>query len=176
MLLVDIIPHKLRNKNWGSNSKYLLIYKYVNIPVAFIKDDIVFIYFDVKIKKEVIEIIKHLVKNDIKFFLTNTDDTFISKDDLDDKIIFNYLHKYSNEYFYDSINEIGFDVIKNMIEYARYKNCEHLIENEVDIFIKYLNRRKVYNFDGSSTSIIRKDILNYFTNIHRSIKITQLIN
>ena len=67
MDLNDLIPDKLR-PNWIIKGKFLMFKKHENIPICFIEDDVVYIFLDVRIPKQVILITKHIVNQNIEFY------------------------------------------------------------------------------------------------------------
>ena len=67
MELSDLIPDG--SAAWKVGKRQLTYKKYVNIPICFIEDDIVYVYLDKKIVKAVLKLVKKLV--DMKHLFCN---------------------------------------------------------------------------------------------------------
>jgi hypothetical protein len=174
MELSDLIPDN--NKSWAIKGKYLMFKKYENIPVCFIDDDIVYVFLDSKIHNVILKITKHLMCLGHDFYFT-TPLLSIPKriETLNKVVIENYFNNYSNKYFFRGFNDIGFDLIYNMVKWTEKEDCFDLVKEIYDKIEKKVNyehndwysNRKYYEYD--------EDIRESFRGLYRDIQISKIL-
>lgn len=171
------------NQNWkvlNFNRQHDMIcyFKYCNIPVVTIIDDIVWVSLDLRITKPVLKIIKHLMKLEIKFYLTSRSivhQKVIYEDNLSG-IIFNYINALLDPLFFDGLFDIGFDHIKNLSDFMTEFECHHLFKDAYEIIKKKSKHKYIDWFENKEYySIKREDIRDFITTIEREIKLTMLL-
>ena len=177
MELNDLIPKKGRTE-WVVKGKFLMFKKIEHIPIAYIEDDIPVIFLDVRISKEVVHIIKHLIKMNVDFYFTSpkmSNPEGINFEDYKEHIILHYLDSYSNKNFFYKIKDIeGFDFIQNMVSWRKKENCLDLIKSNYESVNKrvskkyhdYYANRDYYEYDET----IREE----FRTLYRDIQISLL--
>lgn len=178
MELDRLIPKKYKHLDkWKINSGELLFKNYQYIPICFISDeDIVYVYLDLRLKKQVIEITKHLVDIKVDFYFTIPDMSNPSGVyDYEDKVIKHYLEMYSNLYFYTNFNKINFDLIKNMVRWAVRNDCYHLIKENFDIILKKIQRKHYDYWSNREIYKYSEEIRNNFQTLYRQIQIDRII-
>ncbi len=179
MELSSIIPKKYKHlDNWKIKSKTLMFKNYQYIPLCFISDDNdIYIYLDLRLKKQIIELTKELMNNRYKFFFTIPDLSNPSRVfDYEDKVIKNYLLMYANSYFYVNFNKIGFDLIKNMVDWAIKNNCYDLIKDNFDSVLKEVNRKYYDYYSKTNIYSYSEEIRKDFQTLYREIQINQIID
>jgi hypothetical protein len=173
-MITDLIPDN--SKNWIIKKNVLMYYKYTNIPICFIQDDIVYIFLEHKLHNQVIKLTKHLISKDINFFFTTPEysipDTIIDNN----KVIYHYLYSYINKYFFNGFKKIDFGLIENLCEWTKKENCYNLIKENYDLIVIKVNE-KDYNFYSNTHEYnydieIRED----FSTLYREIQINQIMN
>ena len=96
MELNDLIPDN--NKSWIIKGKYLMFKKYENIPVCFIKDDIVYVFLDAKVHNAILKLTTHLICIGHEFYFTTPLLSNPKKiENLNKAVIENYFNNYSNK-------------------------------------------------------------------------------
>lgn len=179
MELSDIIPKKYKHlDNWKIKSNTLMFKNYQYTPLCFISDDNdVYIYLDLKLKKQIIELIKHLMCSKVNFYLTIPDLSNPSGvADIENKVITNYLKMYANLYFYTNFNKINFDLIKNMVDWTIKNNCYDLIKDNFDKVSKEVNRKSFDYWSSKDIYEYPEDIRKDFQTLYREIQINQIID
>ena len=124
MELNDIIPLKFRPTigcDWVVKNKFLMYKHYEHIPVAFIEDDIVFIFLDNKIPRQILKLTKWLMKYDYEFYFTSpllSNPKGVLEEELHPTVIKHYLYSYVQEPFFKGFKKIDFDIIENMVKWC----------------------------------------------------------
>ena len=153
-------------------------HKYVDIPLVSFTDDDIWICLDRRITKQVLKLIKHFITNNIDFLLTNRMVIWrdIKEDDLP-IILENYLRALSDEIFFDSIFDMGFDYIRNFTHFMiKYKCLDQLSETFDKIMRKHYMKEKTDWWTGSVYYLIkREDIRDFLSTLEREIKLNILI-
>ena len=106
MELSDLIPDN--SSNWSVKNDFLMFKKIQNIPTCFISNDnIVYVFLDVRIYKQVLKLTSLLVDKGIEFYFTIPE---ISNpkgvEDLNDTTVLHYLHSYSKKEFFNGFRKI----------------------------------------------------------------------
>ena len=178
MNLSEIIPDN--SQKWIIQKDYLMIQKYAKIPIAYLNDrEKVNIFLDIKIRKEILLLVKHLMKLEIPFIFICS--VFQNPKKVDEQEfhflnIKNYLLSYSNAEFYDGFHRIGFDLPKNLTEYTDYYNCFEIVRgvyDEINIQVQkkyddYYSNQTVYN-------VKREDIRDDFNSLYRDIQLSRIL-
>lgn len=180
MDLNSIIPKKYKHlDSWKIKSNTLLFKNYQYIPICYIGDDnTIYIYLDLKVKKQIIELTKELLNKNYKFFFTTPELSNPSGViELENTVIRNYLLLYANSFFYKNFNKINFDIIQNMVNWANENDCYDLIKEELDFVIKKYIDSKDYDY-YRNTYIYRysEEIRDEYRTIYRQIQINQLLH
>ena len=90
-------------------------------------------------------------------------------------VIENYFNNYSNKYFFRGFNDIGFDLIYNMVKWTEKEDCFDLVKEIYDKIEKRVNyehndwysNRKYYEYD--------EDIRESFRGLYRDIQISKIL-
>jgi hypothetical protein len=175
MDLNSIIPDK-NDRNYSVAKKFLMYKKYQNIPLCFIEDDIVYVFLDKKVSKVVIKLVKNLCKNNIQFYFT-TPELSNPKGviDYEDKVIEHYLNSYIQVEFFYGFQKIGFDFIKNLVDWANKNNCYDLIKSNYDYIQKRVNRKYYDYYSNKDIFEYPKEIRDDFLTLYREIQINNLL-
>lgn len=161
------------DQNWLMKHNMIFYHKYVNIPVCKIQDDLIWVSLDLRVRNPVIKMIKHLLKLDVNFFLTNRVDFHknLPQEDLE-SIIINYLHAITDEDFFDKIFESGFDYVKNLTDFMTEFDCHGLMKDPYEYYKdKYL--KEYYDWYTSESYYImkREDMRDFLRTLEREIKL-----
>jgi hypothetical protein len=153
-------------------------HKYVDIPLVSFTEDDIWICLDRRITKQVLKLIRHFITNDIDFLLTNRLVIWrdVTEEDLP-IILENYLRALSDEVFFDSIFDMGFDYIRNLTHFMiKYKCLDQLSETFDKIMRKHYMKEKTDWWTGSVYYLIkREDIRDFLSTLEREIKLNILI-
>ncbi len=173
---MDLNSIHLPNDNWCVKDKYIMFKKLHNIPVCYIYDGIVYVFLDARIAKEIIRFTKYLIKNELGFYFT----TPLASDpkgveNLDQEIIRSYLIAHSNSAFFYGFKKIGFNLIENMVQWAKYSKTNHLIKPMYDIVNDRVQKSQ-WNYYQNRELYLQEDIeiRNEFSSLYREIKILQI--
>ena len=175
MDLNDLIPDKLR-PNWIIKGKFLMFKKYENIPICFIEVDIVYIFLDVRIPKQVILITKHIVNQNIEFYFTspslsNPRGVYNYKN----LIIRHYLLSFVNKSFYNEFKNINFDLIRNMVLWCEKEDCYELIKDNYDDILKEVSRKNYDYYVNKEFYSYEIGIRDEFKTLYRDIQINKIL-
>lgn len=175
MNLLEIIP---RHEKWIV-SKDIVYIKYLSkIPILLVRDDVVWVYFDITIKKYVVKIIDILQKNNISFYLRSNIlffDHKVSDCDFHKINLKQFLKNIKQEYFYDEFERINFDFTQSvsnyLVDFSCYDEFKEIYDVERESVLKkhydYWTNQYLY-------SIKREDIRDYIASLGREIKISLL--
>jgi hypothetical protein len=181
MDLNSLIPDKFRplvNPNWVIKGKFLMFKKYENIPICFIEDDIVYIFLDAKISKQVILLTKHIVDQNIEFYFTSpalSNPKGVDEDDYKDLIIRHYLLSFVNKLFYNGFKNIDFDLIRNMVLWCEKEDCYELIKDNYDDILKDVSRKHYDYYANKEFYDYEIDIREDFQTLYREIQINKIL-
>jgi len=175
MDLNNIIPN---NGEWRVSKNRGFKKNIAWIPVFDIIDDnLIHIFLDVRISKDILKLVKNLQKTDIEFYFISplfSDPGF--KGDFNEENINNYLRGYSKSQFYDGFEKIEFDFIGNLIEYCKKENCIELVK-DIYLIINKDVQMKVYNYYTNEKLFKhkREDIRETFNQLYRDIQLQQIL-
>jgi len=178
MDLNRLIPLKFRPTigcDWVVKGKYLMYKKIEHIPVAFIEDDIVYIFLDNRMPKQIIKLIKWVMEFDCEFYLMPPELSNPGNDVDEERVISHYLFSYSQKHFFNEFNKIGFDLIKNMVDWCKKENCLHLIKDSYDLVNKKVQRTTYDYWQNKQVYDYNKEIRDDFNTLYRDIQISQIL-
>lgn len=177
MELSTFIPNN--DVNWLIDHDILYYNGYCKIPMLYVSDSRVWIILDMRSIKAVLILVKYLTKKNIKFYFHYRDTNYknlSSQEEIYINIIKNYINTLGNETFYDNINKIGFDYIKNLTDFLIEYKCMYLFDDTFSILKKKL---LIEHYDYYSKSqwynIPREDIRDCISGLDREIKLNMLI-
>lgn len=175
---LDRILSKL-NIEWKINGNRIFVKKIIWVPfIEIVQENEILIYFDLKISKQIINLIKYTRLEHINFFLISPlfADPKSNREYFHQKNIHNLLYNYTNPVFWDGFIKINFDIISNLVKYCKENDCMFYLKEEFDRVNKELQR---YYFDYYSQKKIfsnkRQDIRDNFSIIYRQIQIDQIL-
>jgi hypothetical protein len=178
MELSSIIPKKYKHLDkWKIKSNTLMFKNYQYIPVCFLSENnYIYIYFDIRVRKQIIELVKELIRSKYVFFFTIPDLSNPSGVlDYEKKVIKNYLLMYANSYFYIQFNKIGFDLIKNMVDWTVENNCCYLIKENFDIVLTDVSKKYYDYYSNAYIYQYPEDIRIDFNKLYREIQINLIL-
>jgi hypothetical protein len=175
MDLDSIIPN---NSDWKVSKNRVFKKNIAWIPVFdIIEDNLIYIFLDIRMSKEILKVVKNLQKTDIEFYFISplfADPGF--NGDFNEVNIKNYLKDYSKSQFYDGFDKIEFDFIGNLIEYCKKENCIELVK---DIYLE-VNKEVQNKFwdhyaNKQYFKTKREDIRETFNQLYRDIQLQQIL-
>jgi hypothetical protein len=176
MNLSQIIP---RNDKWIIKGNIVYIKHIANIPIVVVDEDDTWVYFDYKICKHVIQIVKLLQENKIEFLFKNSKIFFdhkLSEEDFHYQNLFQYLNNITKPEFFYGFSKIGFDFTQNLASYLKKYKCydafQTVYENRSK---KILSKYWDWNSSNEIYRTPREDIRDYISKLKREIKINLII-
>jgi hypothetical protein len=175
MDLDSIIPN---NSDWKISKNRVFKKNIAWIPLLdIIEDNLIYIFLDIRMSKEILKVVKNLQKTDIEFYFISplfADPGF--NGDFNEVNIKNYLKDYSKSQFYDGFDKIEFDFIGNLIEYCKKENCIELVK---DIYLE-VNKEVQNKFwdhyaNKQYFKTKREDIRETFNQLYRDIQLQQIL-
>lgn len=175
MELNTIIPNS--DINWIIKGDVLMYKKYSNIPVAYIDDDIVFIFLDLKIVKTISRLVEHLMSKNIEFYFDSPEFSNPAADaeEYNTKVITHYLYAYASKGIFNEFKRIDFDLIKNMTAFCDRNNCHGILKSCYDIVKKAVLRSDFDYYAGKTVWSYPEEIREEFENLYRDIQISRII-
>jgi hypothetical protein len=166
------------NENWKIRGNSIFYRKYADILLLNIdRDGQIWVSLDRRITKQVLILIKHLVNNNVDFFLTSR--MIIHKKEIDTNdinfIISNYLKSLTDEVFFDGINNIGFDYLKNLSDFMTVYNCHSMLKEPFDKLKKSCGTYYDWYTKKTRRKIEREDMEDFIMSLEREIKLNILI-
>ena len=166
------------DSNWKINHNMIYYHRYVDIPVLSIKDGVIWVSLDRRITKSIIKLIKHLSNLNVKFFLsirTIIHNKNLHKEDLQ-SIIEAYLLALTDEVFFDSIFDSGFDYMQNLTDFMTQYDCHDLFKEPYENVKKAYLREITDWYAGTTYFKIKKEyIRDFIRTLEREIKLNMLI-
>ena len=182
MDLNKLIPLKFRPTigcDWVVKGKYLMYRKIEHIPVAFIEDDIVYIFLDNRIPRQILKLTKWIINNfDVEFYFTTprlSDPSGMSRYNYKEAVVKHYLFSYSQPHFFMEFDKIGFDLIKNMVDWCVKEECADLIKECYDVVNKKVQRGYYDYYTNSKKYDYKEEIREDFRTLYRDIQINQIL-
>lgn len=181
MDLDRLIPLKFRPHHgckWKVKGKYLMYHHYEHIPVAFIENDIVYVFLDTRIHNQIIKQTKWLMELGVEFYFTTpalSDPGYRFIDTLEESVIRHYLFGYSQTEFFYGFRKIGFDLIKNMVDWTTKEDCGHLIKDCYQEVNKKVQRSQHDWYQNKKIYDYKSEIRDDFNSLYRDIQINQIL-
>ena len=174
MELNNLIPDN--SISWSVKKKFLMYKKYENIPVAFIQDNIVYIFLDIRIHNQVVKLVEFMVNKNIIFFFHHPElSSPKGMYDYENINIQHYLRSYASKEFYYGFKKIGFDLIKNMVKWCEHENCFELLKDNF-IEVKKIVEKSYYDyFSNTYIPYYKKEIVDDFNTLYRDIQINKIL-
>ena len=166
----------LSTNKWSVKSNYVMFKKIQNIPVCYINDNIIYVFLDARIAKEIIRFTKLLIdKKLIFYFTTPLASNPEGVENLNYEIIKHYLISYANDKFFYGFRKIEFDLINNMVKWTELSNTFDLVKSAYayankkvqDKYWDYYSNKGIYEY--------REEIREDFNSLYRHIQISRLI-
>lgn len=174
MDLDNIIPN---NGEWKVSKNRVFKKNIAWIPIFDIVDNLIYIFLDIRMSKDILKVVKNLQKKDIEFYFISplfADPGF--KGEFNENNINNYLRSYSKSQFYDGFEKIEFDFIGNLIEYCKKENCIELVKDIYLIINKEVQAKFWDHFVNKQFfRIEREDIRETFNQLYRDIQLQQIL-
>ena len=174
MELNDIVPD--RSDAWKVSKGRLLYKKYVWLPVCAEEDGHIVLFLDRRIHKGVIKVVARLMSLGAEFYCVIPD--YANPKglvDFHEKNIEHCLMSYASKEFFYGFEKIGFDLIKNMTDWAEKEGCFDLIK-ECYAYAKkevcrhyydYYSKKEIYEYPP--------EIRDSFERIYRDIQINRIL-
>lgn len=155
MNIDDLMP----NKSGFSVSNDMLYYDLhgMRVPVAYVTlDDYAYIFLDAKIVRQVEKVVKLAMDRGYRFYMAYPDDADpAGVSNWKEKVVKHYLLSHIKEHWRKSFIRIGFDLIKNMCDWAAENDCQEVLKEVYDGMEKevnysytdwYAKKREVYTY------------------------------
>ncbi len=179
MELNELIPYRFRNvgdSKWNTKGKFLMFKKLQYIPVAFIQEEIVYILLDYRVKRPMIELIKHVMSLKKEFyFLTPEVSNPSGVEDFHEKVIRNYFLSYIKDDFYREFRKINLDIIDNMVKWSEKENCFHIVKEVHDEVSKKVNSHSWDFYSRKNHYNYSEEIRDNFKTLYRDILISKIL-
>lgn len=179
MDLNSLIPDRFRplhNPTWIAKGNFLYFKKLELIPICFTKDDVVYIFLDARISKQVIKLTEHLICLKAEFyFLTPEASNPAGVIDFNEKVIKNYLLSYAKKEFFNGFKSINFDIISNMVKWTEKENCFDLVRDIYNNVLKVVNHQSWDYYTNKRHFDYCQDIREEFQSLYRDIQISKII-
>jgi len=181
MELNDIIPLKFRPTigcDWVVKNNFLMYKHYEHIPVAFIEDDIVYVFLDNKIPKQILKLTKWLIKHHYEFYFTTpllSNPKGIIEDEVNNTVIKHYLYCYIQKPFYDGFRKIGLDLIENMVKWCVREKCTESIKECYDQILVKVNRSEYDHWSNKTSFEYVGEIREDYKTLYRDIQINMIL-
>lgn len=178
MHLYKLIPKKQRhNREWSVGKDYVFFKKLHNVPLCYFEDGIVWVFLDLRIQRQVVDLISHLEKSNLKFYFTHPEFSNPGEEFEINKIHLHYFRCYADPKFYKSIKKINFDFIKNLVNFTKeFSDFETLLLN-LKIVQKEVGK-KWYDYYSKSKKEIwdyPEEIREEFRTLWREIQINNIL-
>lgn len=174
MELSDFIPDG--SAAWKVGKNQLTYKKYVNIPICYIEDDVVYVYLDKRIVKPVLKITKRLVELNVEFYFTTPElSNPKGLEDHKNAIIHHYFRSYIQKEFFKGFEDIQFDLIHNLTKWCNKEECFQLIKENYASVKKIVNREDYDYFSNIKKYEYPQEIRDDFDRVYREIQINQIL-
>jgi hypothetical protein len=176
MDLNKFIPNKFRHlPNWSVGKDFLLFKKIHNIPVLKIEDEIVYVFLDLRIRKEMVALIKHLDELDIEFYFTHPDFSNPAEEWNEKEVIWHYFRCWSDSKFYKEIKKVEFDFIGNLSDWVKEFSSFELLKSIYDEFLKVVNKKWYDYYSQKDVWMYSEYIREEFRTLWREIQINNIL-
>jgi len=176
MELHKFIQNKFRHlPNWSVGKDFLLFKKIHNIPVLKIEDEIVYVFLDLRIRKEIVALIKHLDELEVEFYFTKPDFSNPGEEWNEKEVILHYLRCWSDSKFHKEVRKIEFDFIENLSTWVRDFSSFELLKLTYDDFLKVVNKKWHDYYTQKDVWDYSEYIREEFRTIWREIQINNIL-
>ncbi len=176
MDLNKFIPKKFRHlSNWSVYKDFLLFKKIQNIPVLYVDEDIVYVFLDLRIKKEMIALINHLDDIGVEFYFTHPDFSNPGEEWNEKKIILQYFRCYSDLKFHKELKKIEFDFIQNLTFWTKKFSSFELLKSTYDEYLKVVNKKSFDFYTQKEMCDFPEQIREEFRTLWREIQINNIL-
>ena len=175
MELSDLIPDN--SNNWSVKNDFLMFKKIQNIPACFISNDnIVYIFLDVRIYKQVLKLTSLLVDKGVEFYFTIPElSNPKGAENVNDTTVLHYLYSYSKKEFFEGFRKIDFDLIYNLIKWTEKENCFDLVKENYEYMLKKVNHQDYNYYSNKYNFTHSEDIREEFRSLYRDIQISKIL-
>jgi hypothetical protein len=174
MELSNLIPDS--SDAWKVGKTQLTYKKYVNIPICYIEDDIVYVFLDKRIVKPVLKITKRLIELDVEFYFTTPElSNPKGVEDHKNAIIHHYFRSYIQKEFFKGFEMMQFDLIHNMTKWVKKEECFSLIKENYDNVKKIVNKQNYDHYSNIKKYEYPQEIRDDFDRLYREIQINQIL-
>lgn len=174
MELDEIVPEP--SASWKVSKGQILYKKYLWLPVCSISDGHVYVFLDRRMHKAVIKAIKRLMDLGAEFSCVSPD--FASPKgvvDWQDHNIEHCLRAFASKEFFQAFDKIGFDLIKNMVDWAEREGCFDSIKGCFEHVKKEVGRRYYDYYAHKDIYDYPPEIRDAFERIYRDIQISRIL-
>ncbi len=179
MDLYKLIPERflsVGDPKWKVKGDFVMFKKIEHIPLCFIKDDIVYVFLENKLPKQVILLTQNLMKLNLEFyFLMPYCSNPKGVEDFHYKNIKHYLLSYSKEHFFYGFNKINFDIINNLVKWSEKEECFDLIKEAHDEVLKEVQYQTWDYYANKKYFVYKQDIREEFRTMYREIVISKIL-
>ncbi len=176
MDLYKLIPKKQRhNRDWSVGKDYVFFKKMHNIPVCYFEDDTVWVFLDLRIQRQIVELIDHLQNSTLKLYFTHPE--FSNPGEVFDikKIPLHYFRCYADPKFHKSINKIEFDFIKNLVNFTKEFSDFETLHANFKIVHKEVSKKWYDYFSKKDIWDYPEEIREDFRTLWREIQINNIL-
>jgi hypothetical protein len=176
MDLYKLIPKKQRhNRDWSVGKDYVFFKKLHNVPLCYFKDGIVWVFLDLRIQRQVVDLIHHLENSNLKFYFTHPEFSNPGEEFNINKIPLHCFRCYADSKFYKSIKKIDFDFIENLVSFTKeFSDFETLLLNFKIVqkevgkkWYDYYNKKDIWDYS--------EEIREEFRTLWREIQINNIL-
>jgi hypothetical protein len=173
MKIEELVPNTMDNWVIKNNNIY---YKKGEHHLALIfNDNIINIVIDIKIHKQTVKLIKYLIDKNLKFYLINLNHQVLYDEDYHIHGIKSYLYVFINKEYYYGFKKINFNIIPNLIDWAKDNNCIDKIKECYDSMLKTVNYNYYDYFSNKNIYSYEEEIRDAYSNIYREINIELIL-
>ena len=170
-------PDKFRHlPNWSVGKHYLFFKKTHKLPVLKVEDGVVYVFLDLRIRKEMIALIQHLDKLGVEFYFTHPDFSNPGEEWNEKQIIWHYFRCWSDSKFHKDCKKIEFDFVGNLSKWVKNYSDFELLKFAYDDYLKVVNK-KWHNFYTNKEMFDYSEyIREEFRTLWREIQINNIMN
>ncbi len=179
MDLNKLIPERflsVGDPKWKVKGDFVMFKKIEHIPLCFIKDDIVYVFLENKLPKQVILLTQNLMRLNLEFYFLMPDcSSPKGVEDFHYKNIKHYLLSYSKDYFFYGFNKINFDIINNLVKWSEKEDCFDLIKEAHVEVLKEVQYETWDYYSNKKHFVYKQEIREEFRTMYREIVISKIL-
>lgn len=173
MDLDKFIPN---GENWSLSKGVIYFKKMQRIPLCMVIDDIPHIILENKIPKQVIELTKKFMKSGEEFYFTTPLSMNPSGvEQFKHEVIKSYFVSYSNIKFFHGFKKVGFDLIKNLIDWSEKNDAWYLVKSVYEDVNKSVQKKYHDYWQRKDYYYSDYEIREEFRTLWREIQINKII-